>query len=69
MIVHETAIHQITVKFQLQFQLVHSIKEAVKGPEILNEKLFTIHVKFSYSYRYIVINQMNPRLLNEVYFI
>ena len=46
MIVHETATHQMTVKFKLlhvpydpqQRTRVHTITEAVKGPEMQNVK-------------------------------
>ena len=49
MIVHETATHQVTVKFKLlqvplwPSTMNHTIKEAVKGPEIQNVKLYIKH--------------------------
>ena len=49
MIVHETAIHQMTVKSKLlevplqPSTMNHAITEAVKGPEIPNVKLFIRH--------------------------
>ena len=51
MIVHESATHQMTVEFKLiQAPLrpstrtrVHTITEAVKGPEIRNVKLYIKH--------------------------
>ena len=41
MIVHETAIHQMTVESKLP--QVQTITEAVKSPEIQNVKLFIKH--------------------------